>query len=175
MNLQLYTQIATMAFHVLWCELFITRWQMGYKGAAIAINITYIGNMVILDFMSSVNVQLKKSWQLIPDGSVFKRLMIYLELGLPAALMLCFEWWLFEILAILAGLMSVEALAAEVIIVTIVSFMFMIPLGCSFAASAFTGFFCASGKIKEAKKYTRITVLFGEIITLLVLGIMYAF
>lgn len=89
--------------------------------------------------------------------------------------MLCFEWWLFEILAILAGLMSVEALAAEVIIVTIVSFMFMIPLGCSFAASAFTGFFCASGKIKEAKKYTRITVLFGEIITLAVLGIIFAF
>jgi hypothetical protein len=29
---------------------------MGYKGAAFAINITYIANMVILDFMSSVNV-----------------------------------------------------------------------------------------------------------------------
>ena len=56
MNLQLYTQIATMTFHVLWCELFINRWQMGYKGAAFAINITYIANMVILDFMSSVNV-----------------------------------------------------------------------------------------------------------------------
>jgi hypothetical protein len=35
---------------------------MGYKGAAIAINITYIGNMVILDFMSSINLQLKKSF-----------------------------------------------------------------------------------------------------------------
>ena len=106
---------------------------------------------------------------------MFKRLLIYLELGLPAALMTCFEWWIFEILAILAGLISVEALAAEVIIVTIVSFMFMIPLGCSFAASAFTGFFCASGKIKEAKKYTRLTVAFGELITLLVLGVIFLF
>jgi hypothetical protein len=60
---------------------------MGYKGAAFAINITYIANMVILDFMSSVNVQLKKSFKLIPDKSVFTRLLIYLELGLPAAMM----------------------------------------------------------------------------------------
>ena len=75
--------------------------------------------------------------------------------------MVCFEWWLFEILAIFAGLMSVEALAAEVIIVNMVSFVFMIPLGCSFAASAFTGFFCAFGKIKEGKKYTRLTLLFS--------------
>ena len=175
MNLQLYTQIVTMTFHVLWCELFINRWQMGYKGAAFAINITYIANMVILDFMSSVNVQLKKSFKLIPDESVFTRLLIYLELGLPAAMMSSFEWWIFEILAIMAGLISVEALAAEVIIVNFVTFMFMIPLGCSFAASAFTGFFCASGKIKEAKKYTRLTVAFGEVITLLALGLMFAF
>jgi Na+-driven multidrug efflux pump len=90
-------------------------------------------------------------------------------------MMLSFEWWIFEILAILAGLISVEALAAEVIIVNFVTFMFMIPLGCSFAASAFTGFFCASGKIKEAKKYTRLTVAFGAIMTLLALGLMFAF
>ena len=34
--------------------------------------------MVILDFMSSINVQLKKSFKLIPDESVFTRLLIYL-------------------------------------------------------------------------------------------------
>ena len=89
--------------------------------------------------------------------------------------MLCFEWWLFEILAIFAGLISVESLAAEVIIVNMVSFVFMIPLGCSFAASAFTGFFTASGKISEGKKYTRITILFNSILTCGVLILMYLF
>jgi len=173
MNLQLYTQVITMVFHIIWCELFINKWQMGYKGAAYALNITYISNMVILDFMSTANVQLKKSFRLIPDKSVFTKLLIYLELGLPAAIMLSFEWWIFEILAILAGLMSVESLAAEIIIINYVSFMFMIPLGCSFAASAFTGFYCGSGKITEAKKYTRLTLAFSELLTLLTLGIMF--
>ena len=174
-NLQLYAQGITLCFHVLWCNLFIKKWGWGYTGAALALNITYIGNMVLIDFFSSINKQLKKSWHLIPDSSVFQRLVIYLELGLPGALMLCFEWWLFEILALLAGLMSVEALAAEVIIVTIVSFTFMIPLGCSFAASAFTGFFCASGKPLVAKKYSRLTVLFGVCLTSCMLICIYTF
>ena len=148
---------------------------MSYTGAAIALNITYCGNMILIDFFSSVNKQLKKSWQLLPDSSIFSSLLIYLELGLPGALMLCFEWWLFEILAILAGLMSVESLAAEVIVVTIVSFCFMTPLGCSFAASAFTGFFCASGKTVEAKKYSRLTLAFGIILTSITLLLLWSF
>lgn len=148
---------------------------MSYTGAAIALNITYCANMLLIDFFSSINKQLKKSWKLIPDSTVFSRLLIYLELGLPGALMLCFEWWLFEILAILAGLMSVESLAAEVIIVTLVSFAFMTPLGCSFAASAFTGFFCASGKIEEAKRYSRLTLAFGMILTTVTLLILWTF
>ena len=55
--------------------------------------------------------------------------------------MLCFEWWCFELLAIFSGLISVEALAAEVVIVNIVTFIFMIPLGTSYSASAFTRIF----------------------------------
>ena len=101
--------------------------------------------------------------------------MIYLEVGLPGALMLCFEWWLFEVLAIFAGLMGVEMLAAEVIIVNLASFVFMIPLGCSFAASAFTGYFTASGKIAEGKKYTRLTILFNSLLTLIMLLLVYVF
>lgn len=174
-ELQLYAQFITLGFHFIWCYLFIAKWEMSYTGAAIALNITYCGNMFLIDFFSSINKQLKKSWRLIPDSSLFSNLVMYLELGLPGALMLCFEWWLFEILAILAGLMSVEALAAEVIIVTLVSFAFMVPLGCSFAASAFTGFFCAMGKTVEAKKYSRLTVLFGMSLTSITLLLLYSF
>jgi len=100
---------------------------------------------------------------------MFQGVGAYLKIGIPGAMMLCFEWWCFELLAIFSGLMSVEALAAEVIVVNIVTFIFMVPLGCSYAASAFTGFFCASGQIDEAKKYSRLTILFNSIITLIIL------
>jgi Na+-driven multidrug efflux pump len=54
-------------------------------------------------------------------------------------LMLCFEWWVFEILSIFSGSLGVYPLAAEVIIVYLISLNFMLPIGISFGASALTG------------------------------------
>lgn len=93
----------------------------------------------------------------------------YLKIGIPGACMLCFEWWCFELLAIFSGLMSVEALAAEVIIVNIVALIFMVPLGTAYAASAFAGVFLGRGKINLAKKYSRLTIIFNIIVTVIVL------
>ena len=50
---------------------------------------------------------------------------------MPGAMMLCFEWWAFELLALLSGLISVEALAAEIVVINVTSFIFMVPLGTS--------------------------------------------
>ena len=83
--------------------------------------------------------------------------------------MLCFEWWCFELLAIFSGLMSVEALAAEVIIVNIVTLIFMIPLGISISASSLTGVFVGLGFIDQAKRFARLTLVFDMIITAIVI------
>ena len=85
--------------------------------------------------------KMKKTHQLWPDKRSFQNICAYLAIGIPGACMLCFEWWVFELLAIFSGLMSVEALGAEVIIVNLVSLIFMVPLGTGYAASAFTGYF----------------------------------
>ena len=83
--------------------------------------------------------------------------------------MLCFEWWCFELLAIFSGLISVEALAAEVIVVNIVTLIFMIPLGTGYAASAFTGYFLGQSKIDKAKYYSRLTLIFNILLTIVVI------
>ena len=89
--------------------------------------------------------------------------------------MLCFEWWVFELLAIFSGLMSVEALAAEVCIVNIVTFIFMLPLGTAYAASALTGVFLGEMKVDQAKKYSRLTLLFIIFLTCIVILILALF
>jgi Na+-driven multidrug efflux pump len=43
------TQIITTFLHLLWCYIFILKLEMREVGAAIALNITYILNMVITD------------------------------------------------------------------------------------------------------------------------------
>ena len=142
----LIAQCVTLVLHFFWCWLFIV--HLGWKetGAALASNITYIGNMVILDIWCFSNANIRKSYAPL-DMRMFHGLGSYLKIGIPGACMLCFEWWVFELLAIFSGLMSVEALAAEVVIINIVSFVFMMPLGTSYAASALTGVFLGEMKI----------------------------
>lgn len=89
--------------------------------------------------------------------------------------MLCFEWWAFELLAIFSGLMGVAPLAAEVVVINIVTFIFMIPLGVSYAASALTGYFLGEGNIETAKKYALLTIVFNCLLTVIVIVILGSF
>ena len=82
-----------------------------------------------------------------PTSESLGKVKIYLEVGIPGTLMICFEWWCFEILTIFSGLMTVESLSAEIIIVNLIGLVFMIPLGISYAASALTGNKLGQGKV----------------------------
>ena len=145
-TIPLVTQVITLVFHFFWCWLFITHLGMKEGGAALATNITYIANMIVCDVWCLSNPSIRKTYTR-PDIRAFHELCHYIKIAIPGACMLCFEWWVFELLAIFSGLMSVEALAAEVVIVNIVTFIFMMPLGTSYAASALTGVFLGEMKI----------------------------
>ena len=168
-SIPLYVQVITLILHFFWCYLFITLMDGREIGAAMATNLTYCLNMIILDIICSHKSSLKKTHAMIPDSRAFENMCEYLKIGIPGACMLCFEWWVFELLAIFSGLMSVEALAAEVIVVNIVTLVFMVPLGTAYAASAFTGYFLGQGKIDKAKKYSRITIGFATFLMVIIL------
>ena len=53
--------------------------------------------------------------------------------------MQCFEWWAFELIAIFAGLIGVKELAAQVAVINVIGFVYMIPLGVQYAASGMVG------------------------------------
>jgi len=155
--------------------LFIVKLEMRERGAAAATNLTYILNMVISDAIIRYK---KDEWfkdmVFFYDYTVLKDLKNYLKIGIPGMLMLCFEWWCFELLAIFTGLLGVGELAAEVVIINMIAFIFMLPLGISYSASALTGNYLGEGKINLAKKFAQMVVLFDAILTsiiVLVLGL----
>ena len=86
--------------------------------------------------------------------------------------MVCFEWWAFEILAVFSGYISIPALASEVIIVNIVSFLFMMPLGISFSASSLTGYYIGQGKVRLAKRFALLTILLNLILSTFIILLM---
>jgi len=57
----------------------------------------------------------------------------------------------------------------------LVQLIFMIPLGTSYAASAFTGYFLGQMKIDKAKKYSRLTILLNVLATIVIIILLLAF
>lgn len=92
-----------------------------------------------------------------------------MRIGFAGAMMLCFEWWAFELLAIFSGYLGVNDLAAEVVIINMVSFIFMLPLGISYAASCLVGNYIGEQNIKMAKRFANLTIAFDVICTIVVI------
>jgi MATE family multidrug resistance protein len=63
----------------------------------------------------------------------------FVSLGLPGTVMLCSEWWAYEILTIFASLLRTEDVAAQTIILQTASLSFMVPLGLGVATASLVG------------------------------------
>jgi MATE family multidrug resistance protein len=157
---------------LIWCILFISYLKWGVFGAALATNITYILNMIGLEIYIRFSKETENT-RMAFDKSCLAHWNDYLRIGIPGACMVCFEWWAFEFLAIASGYISVAALAAEVVIINIVSFIFMLPLGISFSASALTGNYLGAGKINIAKRLSSLSIIFGLICISFVILLMH--
>ena len=107
-SIPVWTQLFTTALHFLWCYIFIQKMGLRERGAAAATNITYILNMIIAD----VIIRMKQNTTFegmvfFYDKSVLQGIGNYLKIGIPGMLMLCFEWWAFELLALFTGTLGV--------------------------------------------------------------------
>ena len=50
-------------------------------------------------------------------------------MGAYSAAMLCVSWWAFEIMTLISGFISVEAVATQIIMINTAFLIFMFPLG----------------------------------------------
>lgn len=129
----MFTSISTTFLHLGWCYLFVAYLKMDIVGASIATSITYFLQFVMITVYCSKVKELKKSF-FLPTKETFRDLGEYLNLAIPSTLMLVFDWWSFEILAILAGYISVEVTGAHIIILNVYYLFVMCCLGTHIAA-----------------------------------------
>ncbi|KAM4699220.1 multidrug and toxin extrusion protein 1-like [Discoglossus pictus] len=76
----------------------------------------------------------------------------FVKLAIPSMLMVCIEWWTYEIGSFLTGLISVVELGAQSVIYQVVTIAYMIPFGISMAASVRVGNALGAGNIEQAKR-----------------------
>ncbi|XP_073496627.1 multidrug and toxin extrusion protein 1-like isoform X2 [Phyllobates terribilis] len=86
----------------------------------------------------------------------------FIRLAIPSMLMVCAEWWAFEIGIILSGVLSMEDLGAQTIIYQMAVIAFMVPIGFSIAASVQVGHAVGAGDIVQAKKSMVVAISMAE-------------
>jgi len=84
----------------------------------------------------------------------------YIQLGLPGTVMLCSEWWAFEILMLFATLLGTPEVAAQTIILQISSMAFMVPLGIGVTVASFVGNAIGAGKTTLAKQMGKLSLVY---------------
>ncbi|KAJ3151150.1 hypothetical protein HK101_001917, partial [Irineochytrium annulatum] len=115
-------------------------WAIGPIGSPIALSVSNF-LMAFLLYLYVRNVAGGDAWLGFDphDLADFRQLWLFVKLGAPDVLMVCSEWWAFEVLALFSGILGPQYLAAQTIVLNASSLMYMIPLGLSISATTRIG------------------------------------
>ncbi|XP_067866738.1 multidrug and toxin extrusion protein 1-like [Heterodontus francisci] len=83
---------------------------------------------------------------------------LFIRLAIPSMLMLCIEWWSYEIGAFLAGIIGEVELGAQCIVYQIITVVYMLPLGFSVAASLHVGNALGARNPEKAKNSAKVVL-----------------
>lgn len=74
-----------------------------------------------------------------PDGKIFNNLGEYFRIGSTLAIMMCLDWWVWELQILVSGLLGVEDQATTIIIMNIILIGYMFATGLESASCTLIG------------------------------------
>ncbi|XP_048222589.1 multidrug and toxin extrusion protein 1 [Perognathus longimembris pacificus] len=155
---QIVTGVAANLVNALANYLFLYQLHLGVMGSALANTIAQF-TLALLLFLYILGRKLHQAtwggWSLecLQDWASF------LHLAIPSMLMLCIEWWAYEVGSFLSGILGIVELGAQSIVYELAVIMYMIPVGFSVAASVRIGNALGAGNIEQAKKSSVVSLL----------------
>ncbi|KAI3869288.1 hypothetical protein MKX03_010504 [Papaver bracteatum] len=132
----LLSSTTTLCLHIPLCWVFVFYLGFGNIGAAFASCISYWLNVVFLGLYVKYSPSCK-STRVSLSKEAFQGIGEFLSLAVPSAVMVCLQWWSFEIMILLSGLLPNPQLETSVlsICLTSISLLYMIPSGIAAAVS----------------------------------------
>ncbi|CAI2367420.1 unnamed protein product [Moneuplotes crassus] len=175
-NILTVTQIINCGLHLLWLYLFVHVLDLSVNGVAISACITYVLYYVIPVCYIQLNQDMLKedSWHFINKDS-FKDLWGYLKFALPVLVIVAFEYWIFEVIAIISGLVGELELGATIILFIVIASLFNIPYGLGIATNTLVGNSLGSMKPNNARIYIRVSLIISILCPLILGGGVYLF
>ncbi|XP_058088496.1 protein DETOXIFICATION 16-like [Magnolia sinica] len=149
--------------HILVCWILVFKSGLGSKGAALANCISYWINALLLVVYVKFSPTCKKTWTGL-SMEAFHGVLDFLRLGIPSAAMLCLEYWSFEMVVLLSGLLPNPKLEMSVLSISINTMwvVYMIPFGLSGSISTRVSNELGAGHPQAA----RLAVCVASIITI---------
>nr|XP_008957614.2 multidrug and toxin extrusion protein 1 isoform X2 [Pan paniscus] len=170
---QIVTGVAANLVNALANYLFLHQLHLGVIGSALA-NLISQYTLALLLFLYILGKKLHQAtwggWSLecLQDWASFLRLAV------PSMLMLCMEWWAYEVGSFLSGILGMVELGAQSIVYELAIIVYMVPAGFSAAASVRVGNALGAGDMEQARKSSTvsllITVLFAVAFSVLLLS-----
>ncbi|XP_010696043.1 protein DETOXIFICATION 19-like isoform X2 [Beta vulgaris subsp. vulgaris] len=144
--------------------------SLGYNGAALATSMSFWLSVIILLIYVSNAKKFEHTWRGLSKES-FSYVFINMKLALPSAAMVCLEYWAFEILVLLAGLMpnSERNTSLIAMCVNTEAIAYMSAYGLSAAASTRVSNELGAGKVNEAKHAMGVTLKLSILLAAIVL------
>ncbi|KAG9449026.1 hypothetical protein H6P81_008991 [Aristolochia fimbriata] len=126
----------TTLLHILMCWFLVLKSGLGQKGAALSNSISYWMNVLFLVLYVKFSNTCKKTWTGL-SKEAFTQSSTFLRLAVPSVVMVCLEYWSFELVVLLSGLLPNPKLEMSVLSISINTMwlVYMIPFGLSGAIS----------------------------------------
>ncbi|KAF3444318.1 hypothetical protein FNV43_RR14008 [Rhamnella rubrinervis] len=148
----LVSSCATLCLHIPVCWVLVYKFELGSTGAAMSICLSFWLNVLFLGLymMYSSNCEKTRVAFSIQVSGVRE----FICFAVPSAAMVCIEWWSFELLILLSGLLPNPKLETSVlsICLTTTSLHYFIPYGVSAAASTRVSNELGAGNSQAAQK-----------------------
>ena len=141
-------------FNVALCYYLVSETSLGYIGAAVARSVS----CVFMPLCLLVYIKLSNAFECIWDGwnlaESLKDWKSWIQIGMGGALSMCLEWWAFEILGLLAGLLpeATTEIGANAIMFNTTAVTYMFYLGVSIASTVRVGNGLGEGNQKAVRR-----------------------
>ncbi|KAG8376131.1 hypothetical protein BUALT_Bualt09G0031400 [Buddleja alternifolia] len=156
----LWSSLASLCIHLPLCWFFIFKLKLGNVGAAISICFSYWSNVILLGIYVKCSSTCKKT-RVSFSRDVFLTAGEFFRFAIPSAVMVCMEWWTFEIVILLGGLLPNPKLETSVlsICLTITTMHYLVQYSFGGAASTRISNELGAGKPQAAQLVVSIVLV----------------
>ncbi|KAG5005304.1 hypothetical protein JHK84_029570 [Glycine max] len=126
----------TLIIHVPLCWALVFKTSLSNVGGALAVSISIWSNVIFLVLYMRYSSACAKTRAPI-SMELFKGMWEFFRFAIPSAVMVCLEWWSYELLVLLSGLLPNPQLETSVLSVCLntIATLYTIPFGIGAAAS----------------------------------------